>query len=163
MRPADRWEALGQRIKTRKPGNHILLVVPSEKPCKFYGIDLNSWISDTVQTIQQNTDRPIIIRTKGTRNDRATHSIFADLHNAHATVTFNSVAAVESVLAGVPVITFAPTAASPVAETQITNIEHPFMPDPDFVFIWASGLAYGQYHISELKDGSVYKLIYEYS
>lgn len=162
-RPSDRWDALGYNIKTRKPGDHVLLVAPSEKPCKFYGIDLLSWVSDTVEKIKQHTDRQIIIRMKGTRRDRLSHSIFKDLHNAHAVVTYNSVAAVESVLEGIPAITLAPTAANPVAEMHIENIENPFMPDTDLVYKWACGLAYGQYHIDELKDGSAYKLIYEYS
>lgn len=162
-RPSDRWESLGYNVKTRKPGSHILLVAPSEKPCKFYGINMETWISETVQSIKQYTDRPIIIRMKGTRKDRLSRSIFEDFNNAHATVTYNSVAAVESVLEGIPVITLAPTAANPVAESQLINIENPFMPDPDLIHTWASGLAYGQYHIDELKDGSAYKLIYEYS
>jgi hypothetical protein len=161
--PSDRWEALGQPIKPRKPGKHVLLVVPSEKPCKFYGIDLQAWIANTVELIKKHTDRPIIIRMKGTRRDRLTRSIFEDFVNAHATVTLNSVAAVESILEGIPAITLAPTAADPVAERQIANIENPFMPDPEMIFQWASGLAYGQYHIDELKNGSVYKLIYEHS
>lgn len=162
-RPSDRWDAIGYKIKKRKPGNHILLVLPSEKPCKFYGIDLHSWIQDTIQLIKLHTDRPIIVRTKGSRRARLHDSIFNALDTAHATVTYNSVAAVESILEGVPVIPLAPSAASPVSEKQIVNIENPFMPDPDLVYTWASGLAYGQYHIDELKDGSAYKLIYEYS
>ena len=43
-RPADRWLALDLKLQTKqKKGNHILVVVPSEKPCKFYDLDLDSW------------------------------------------------------------------------------------------------------------------------
>ena len=162
-RPSDRWDKLGIKINPRKPGRFVVLVTPSEKPCKFYGIELETWISNTVSLIEQNTDRPIILRRKGSRRDRLQNSIYSDLENAHAVVTYNSVAAVECILEGIPAITLAPTAADPVSEKNIANIETPYMPDIDFVHSWASGLAYGQYHIDELKDGSAYKLLYEHS
>ena len=162
-RPSDRWDKLGININPRKTGRFVVLVAPSEKPCKFYGIDLETWISNTVSLIEQNTDRPIIIRRKGSRRDRLQNSIYSDLENAHAVVTYNSIAAVECILEGIPAITLAPTAADPVSEKNITNIETPYMPDIDLVHRWAFGLAYGQYHIDELKDGSAYKLLYEYS
>ncbi len=162
-KPSDRWDKLQLKIKPRTPGKFIVLVTPSEKPCKFYGIDLETWISETVSLIEQYTDRPIIIRRKGSRRDRLQHSIYADLVDAHTVVTYNSVAAVESILEGVPAITLAPTAADPVSEKLIENIENPHTPDVDLVYKWASGLAYGQYHIDELKDGSAYKLLYEHS
>jgi hypothetical protein len=161
--PSDRWESLDYEIKSRSTGKNVLIVAPSEKPCKFYGIDLQNWIDETIHVVKQQTDRPIIIRMKGTRKDRMAHSIFADFRDAHVTITYNSVAAVESVLEGVPAITLAPTAADPVAEKHIANIENPFYPDKDLIRAWAAGLAYGQYHIDELKDGSAYKLIYEHS
>lgn len=161
--PSDRWESLKYQVKSRNFGRHVLLVVPSEKPCKFYGIDLQNWIDEVTQNIKQYTDRPIIIRMKGTRRERLSQSIFDDFKNAYVTVTYNSIAAVESILEGIPTITLAPTAADPVAEKHIENIENPYFPNSDLIHTWASGLAYGQYHIDELKDGSAYKLIYEYS
>lgn len=161
--PGDRWEKLGIPLKERRPGNYILLVLPSEKPCKFYDINLDKWVSETISEIQKYSDREIVIRKKGSRKDRLSDPIENHFFNAHVTVTFNSIAAVESIINGVPAITLAPTAANPVSEKYISNIENPFMPDIDLVYEWVSGLAYRQYHIDEFKDGSAYKLLYEYS
>src|SRR6056300_1039555 len=59
-RSDDRWKQLSHIIHKRKQGKHILLVTPSEKPCKFYGIDRNTWVEQTINTIAQYTDRPIV-------------------------------------------------------------------------------------------------------
>lgn len=160
-RPDDRWRKLEYLIEKRKPGRHILLVTPSEKPCKFYNIDLDTWIETTVQEIKKYTDRPIVVRNKAPRQTRIVKTIFDDLNNAHALVTFNSIAAVESVLYGVPAFTLAPTAADPVCDKDLSLLETPTVQDEQQINKWAHHLAYGQYHISEFKDGSAYKLLYE--
>ena len=161
--PTDRWESFNYKISNRKFGSHILLVTPSEKPCKFYGVNLEEWISSTIAAIQKYTDRPIVVRNKTPRNKRLAHSIYEDMADAHAVVTYNSVAAVESVLEGVPAFTLAPTAADPVCDKDLSLLETPTLFDKDLIYQWACHLAYGQFHIDEFKDGSAYKLLYEYS
>ena len=105
-RPDDRWKRLDYPIGTRKHGNHILLVTPSEKPCKFYGIDKDTWVSDTIAEIKKHTDRPIIVRDKAPRPQRVIKTIFDDFDSiATLLVTYQSVAAIESVLFGVPAFT----------------------------------------------------------
>ena len=159
-RPSDRWEALKYKIEKRKKGGrHILLVLPSEKPCKFYGIDIDEWKDKTIAQLQLYTDRPIKIREKQNRFTRLRNTIFDDLQNAHALVTYQSIAAVESVLFGVPAFTLAPTAADPVANKNLANIEKPEKFDKDYIYSWACHLAYGQFHINELKDGTAHRII----
>jgi hypothetical protein len=158
-RPDDRWRKLDYTISKRKSGNHILLVTPSEKPCKFYGIDRDTWVNDVILEIKKHTDRPIIIRDKAVRQQRIVKTIFEDLENCHALVTYQSIAAVESVLYGVPAFTLAPTAADPVCDKKLTLIETPTQQDEDKIYKWACHLAYGQFHIDEFKDGSAYKLL----
>lgn len=153
-RPDDRWRKLGYSIEKRKQGTHILLVTPSEKPCKFYGIDRDTWVEQTVTKIKKYTDRPVRIRDKASRQERIENSIFQDLTDCHALVTYQSIAAVESVLFGVPAFTLAPTAADPVCDKDLSLIEHPTGQDPDKIYKWACHLAYGQFHIDEFKDGS---------
>lgn len=161
--PTNRWDSFNYIISDRKVGKHILLVTPSEKPCKFYGINLEDWISSTITKIQEYTDRPIVVRSKSSRRERLTHSIYEDLSGAHAVVTYNSVAAVESVLEGIPVFALAPTAADPVCNKDLSLLENPTVFDKDLIYRWACHLAYGQFHIDEFRDGSAYKLLYEYS
>lgn len=160
-RPDDRWRKLDYQIEPRKTGNHILLVTPSEKPCKFYGIDLGTWKQETIEEIKKYTDRPIVIREKASRRQRLNNTIFDDLKNCHALVTYQSIAAVESVLHGVPAFTLAPTAADPVCDKNLSLIETPTVQDIDKIYKWACHLAYGQFHIDEFKNGSAYRLLLE--
>lgn len=156
-RPADRWQRLDYPIRERKQGTHILLVLPSEKPCKFYGIDAQEWKLETIARLKLYTERPVIVREKQPRRQRIEKSIFDDLRGCHAMVTFQSVAAVESILFGVPAITLAPTAADPVCEKNLANVENPFWADRITREKWAHHLAYGQYHVQEFRDGTAYK------
>jgi len=158
-RPDDRWRRLDYPIHKRKTGAHILLVTPSEKPCKFYGINKIVWVKETINNIKKYTDRPIIVRDKAPRQQRITRTIFDDLKNCHALVTYQSIAAVESVLYGVPAFTLAPTAADPVCDKDLSLIETPNVQDADKIYKWAHHLAYCQYHIDELKNGHAYKLL----
>lgn len=158
-RPDDRWKKLNQEIQPRKNGTHVLLVAPSEKPCKFYGIDLQEWIDKTVNVIKKYTDRPIIIRQKNNRPTRIENPIFDQLKDCHALVTYQSIAAVESVLYGIPAFTLAPTAADPVCDKDLSLIENPTEQDRDKIHKWAHHLAYGQFHIEEFKNGDAYKIL----
>jgi hypothetical protein len=158
-RSDDRFKKLRINIENRKQGSHILLVTPSEKPCKFYGIDKDSWIENTVQEIKKYTDRSIVIRDKAPRPQRIIKTIYDDLLECHALVTYQSIAAIESVLFGVPAFTLAPTAADPVCDKDLSLIENPTVQDKDKIYKWACHLAYGQYHIEELKDGTAYRIL----
>lgn len=159
-RPDDRWKRLDYPIhKLRNNGHHILLVTPSEKPCKFYGINRDQWVADTVAEIQKRTDRPIIIRDKEVRQQRINKTIFEDLYKCHALVTYQSIAAVESVLYGVPAFTLAPTAADPVCDKDLDRLENPTVQDKDKIYSWACHLAYGQFHIDEMRNGSAYRML----
>lgn len=160
-RPDDRWKRLDYTIEKRKQGKHILLVTPSEKPCKFYGIDRDTWVIETVAEIKKHTDRTIVIRDKAIRQQRINKTIFEDLDNAHALVTYQSIAAVESVLYGIPAFTLAPTAADPVCDKNLSLLENPTRQENDKIYKWACHLAYGQFHNNELKNGKAWKILNE--
>jgi len=162
--PADRWEALKLPIENwKKTGSKIIIAAPDEKPCKFYGIDKDQWIADTVLTLKKCTDREIIVRDRAKlrihriENDTLKQALDNDVF---ALVTYNSVAATESVLYGIPAFTLAPSnAAGPVACQDLSKIETPFYPSKDQVFEWACHLAYGQYHVNELKNGKALAML----
>ena len=158
-RPDDRWKRLDVNIVPRKQGKHVLLVTPSEKPCKFYGIDRDTWVEETIQTIKKYTDRPIVVRDKAPRQQRIVTTIYDDLKDCHALVTYQSIAAVESVLYGVPAFTTAPTAADPVCDKDLSLIDQPTVQDKDKIYKWACHLAYGQFHNDEMKNGTAYKIL----
>lgn len=165
-RPEDRWRRFGIKMsKWKRSGRNILLALPDDKPCKFYGIDRQQWIDSTVSKLKTLTDRPIVIRERAARRqDRQANSFVQALDNdVFAVVTYNSIAAVESIIHGIPAFVLAPThAASPVASRDINLIDSPFYPDDDLRHQWACHLAYGQFHASELANGTAIRILKQY-
>lgn len=162
-RPSDRWQRFGIKLQPRRHGRRIIVALPDEKPCRFYGIDRDQWINQTVAAIKAHTDRPIVLRERApNRLDRVVTDPLRKMleDDVHALVTFNSVAAIESILAGVPAFVLAPThAASPVANRDLAQIESPHWADSDKLHAWCCHLAYGQFHVSELKSGQAYRML----
>jgi len=170
--PKDRFEWIsGSKPYLRFPGwkkngRAILVVTPSEKPCKFYGISRDEWLTDTLDTLKQHTDRPIIIRDKVNRRDRVgSGSIYHQLDEDQifAVVTYNSIAATEAIGYGVPCFTLAPNAADYFCEKDLTKIETPKYEDYDKVRRWQNWLGYCQYLPKEMRDGVAMKHIERYN
>lgn len=163
-RPDDRFRQFKKDFQPwKKNGRKILIATPDEKPCKFYGVDKDQWVLDTVKSLQQYTDREIVVRERAPKRiDRiATDTLQAALDNdVYALVTFNSNAATEAIFHGIPTFTLAPAnAASPVSLQDLSQIEKPYYPDKDKLYAWACHLAYGQFHLSELKTGKARDLL----
>jgi hypothetical protein len=77
-------------------------------------------------------------------------------------VTFNSVAAVESIFAGVPAFVMAPShVAEPVASKDLSCIESPVWAEKDTLDAWCHSRDYGQYHVRELRDGTAFRMMQE--
>jgi hypothetical protein len=74
-------------------------------------------------------------------------------------VTFNSIAAVESLIYGKPVFTMGPNAAQPLSNTNLTQIEDPFIPSLDEVHNLLCNLAYQQFTVQEMKDGTAWDML----
>jgi hypothetical protein len=163
-RPPDRWQRHQIAMPKRTHGTHIVIAAPDAKPCIFYGINLEQWLEQTMATLRQHTDRPILVRQRNpNRQTRLANDFTASLQDVHAVVTFNSIAATESILAGVPVFVLAPTnAALPMANRDLANIEQPWFPHTDQIHAWACYLAYGQFHNNELQDGTALKILKEW-
>lgn len=166
-RPSDRWDRLKITARPfKRTGREVLVVAPDDKPCTFYNTTLDAWLAQTVNTIQQNTDRPIVVRHRKPgmiKHNRDTETSFdTALTTAWAVVTFNSNAGTESILNGVPVfVTQAANAARPLALDDLSKIESPYYPTDDEVRAWASHLAYGQFHNNELENGTALRILTE--
>ena len=163
-RPDDRFKRFNKQFNPwKKTGTKILIAAPDEKPCKFYGTTQEEWIKQTVDTIKQHTDRPVIVRERSkNRIDRVIHNTLQEAldDDVFALVTFNSVAAIESVFHGIPAFTLAPAnAASPVALQDLSKIDTPYYPDQDKLYAWGCHLAYGQFHVNEMKTGKALEML----
>ena len=171
--PSDRWEEICkidprcQWKGWKKKGKKILVVVPNRKSCVFYGYDTEPyangekpWLMNTIETIKKYTDMEIVIREKGSRSARHHHSIFDALDEGiFATVAFNSIAALESVIYGIPSFVAVPCAASPLALTDLSRISTPFYPDESVVQQHCASLAYGQFTHEEIANGTAWRLL----
>lgn len=163
-RPNDRFKKFNKKFQPwKKDGLKILIAKPDEKPCKFYGIDLEQWVQDTINVLKQYTDRPIEVRERAPKRiDRiSTDTLQQALDDdVFALVTFNSVAATEAIFHGIPTFTLAPSnAASPVSLQDLAKINEPYYPDADKLYAWACHLSYGQFHVSELKTGQAMEML----
>lgn len=168
--PSDRWiKLLEQDPNLEFTGwknykNKILFVPPNPKACKAFNINYDEWMEETKQEIQQYVDLPIETRIKGSRTDRNhKNTIYDALKGAYAVVTFNSIAALEAVLYGVPAFVSVPCAASPLASNDLSKLKEPFYPEEEIIKKQCYNIAYGQFTVQELQNGTAWKILQERS
>jgi len=154
----DRFLKTGVTLTHARPGRHILVCPPSQKAMNYWGLDLQEWLQNTVAEIEKYSNRPIIIREKAGRDHRVNVDTMemALSRDVHCMVTFNSIAAVESLIYGKPVFTTGPkgtNAAEPLSNKDIKNIDDPFMPDMEQVRNLMCNLAYQQFTVHEMRNG----------
>ena len=151
------------QLKPRSYGRNILLAPPSAKSFTIWDIDQQQWIQDTIMKIQQYTDRPVVIREKRSREERMTVDTMDEAlsRDVHCLVTYNSVAAVEAVMAGKPAICLGPNAAQQVSSRTLEDIDHAFFPDDDLREAWLRHLSYSQFTFMEMSDGTAWRILNE--
>ncbi len=160
-RPRDRLAATGVGPRKFRPGRNILLAPPSQKLLMCYGIDLDTWLQDTIDNLRLYTDREIIVRNKASRSVRqSTDTMEMALEkDVHCLVTFSSIAAVEAILCGKPAITLGPSIANCITSTSLKEIEKPYIPALDEVEEWLAHVAYCQFTEYEMRDGTAWKIL----
>jgi hypothetical protein len=126
-----------------------------------FGLDLETWMQETIETIKTYTDRPIIVRNKVSRRERtATDTMEMALANdVYCLVTFNSIAATEAVLLGKPAFTLGPNAAHAVSLSDLSLIETPKIPTVEEVEAWAAHLSYCQFSEAEMRNGTAWRIL----
>jgi len=165
--PDDRWKKLiGQDPTLQWSGwknynKKILLVLPNPKATKFYNIDYDQWVSETTEKIKTYSNLPIEVRVKGSRSDR--NNVYS-IYNAFdtgvfATVSFNSIASLESVLYGIPAFVSVPCAATPLTSTDLSMLKNPYKPDTDIIIKQCRNISYGQFTTEEIANGTAWKII----
>lgn len=134
-RPEDRWQALGKALMPWKTGSKVVIVPPSE----------------TVRALFGPCELPAGIESK--KDGKPVTEKFPD---AGVIVTWNSVAAVEAVIAGIPCVVYGESAAKPVASPSVDDIRTPDRQE------WAKSLAYGQFTLKEMEAGVAWKVLCAY-
>jgi hypothetical protein len=169
--PPDRWlNLLKQDPRLQWPGwknynKKILLVLPNPKACRYYDIDCEQWIEETTEKIKIYSDLPIEVRVKGSRSERNHgYSIYSAFDSGvYATVSFNSIASLESVLYGIPAFVSVPCAASPLASTDLSMLKNLYRPSQETMTKQCQTLAYGQFTQEEIANGTAWKILNETS
>lgn len=162
--PPDRYIKANGYTKKFTSGSKILVVPPSDKAMNFYGEDLDVWMTKTIAEIKKYTNRPIEIRLKKTRKERVFEDTIQQAlqNDVHCIVTYNSIAAVESLMEGKPAFVLGQNAASPLCLNDLSKLETPLIPTEDEVYYLLCNLAYHQFTQGELQDGTAWRLVQEW-
>jgi hypothetical protein len=160
-RPADRLARCHYRTKPRSTGSKILIAPPSQKSLSMWNMNPEQWVAETIEQLQQHTDRPIEIRLKRPRSERLAENTMEQAldDDVYCLITYNSVAAVEAIMLGKPAITLGPNAAAVVSNTRVESIENLFFPDDDLRHQWLRHLSYSQFTFAEMTDGTAWRIL----
>ena len=144
----------------KRTGNTILVCPPSAKSALYFnGFDVNEWTRKTVKRVKKNTGKKVRVREKPrSRTDRLVYNtIQSDFDNdVFALVTYNSIAAIEAVLHGVPIFTLGPNAARPMGLKDLSKIDNPIYPDREK---WLRHLSYGQFTVPEMSSPKIWRVL----
>ena len=128
----------------RTQGDHILICLQRDSGWSMKGLDMHTWVRQTVHDIRQHSNRPIMIRCHpkapvnlddvlampGIAVSAPASTLRQNLQGAWATVFFNSSSCVASVLDGVPIFAQdADCVGWSVANADLADIEKPVTPD----------------------------------
>jgi hypothetical protein len=177
-----RWQKISRDLNLnlkpwRTSGNHILLCLQRNGGWSMGGFSSIDWMNLTIASIRKYSNRPIIVRAHP--GDKKIKSILKinhknvslstnenlvdDLRGAWATVVYNSSPSVASIIEGVPAFltdTIPQHSQSfDVANTDISNIENPVMPDKQ---PWVERLAMCHWNFDELKSGEAWQFFKKY-
>lgn len=165
-RPLDRLERCERYagkliLKPFTAGRKIIIAPPSPKSLSLWNMDFQRWLDDTVAELKKHTDRPIEVRLKRDRPDRLVNDTMEQClaDDVHCLVTYNSVAAVEALMLGKPVITLGPNAATQLARHDLSEIENLLVPTEDQRMAWLAHLSYSQFEYREIENGYAWSIL----
>jgi hypothetical protein len=174
-----RWRKISRDLNVtlkdyRTSGDHILICLQRNGGWSMGGVDIQDWAIQVINTIRQYSDRPIVIRPHP--GDRASRdsirpgnpncrikfskhirlsnnpSLVDDLKNCWAAINYNSSPVVGAAIEGIPIFVSDPVKSqcSEIANTDLTQIENPRLPDRQQ---WAERLSMFHWNFDELRSG----------
>lgn len=152
-------------LKPYKQGQKIIVCGQVPWDASVQDTVHEEWLDKTVHALQLHTDRPIVFRPHpkcqlppidGT--EYSTKLLLEDLKNAWAVVTFNSNAAVESLIEGVPVFAFDKgSMVWDVCNKKLGKIEEPELFDREQ---WLNDISYTQWTPQEMREGKAWNHLF---
>ena len=168
------------------PGS-VLIMCQLPGDSSLRGQRMSEWLLDTIETIRAQSDRKIVVRlhpgmsAKGrsefygeiggilfrnykniTWKTGLTTTLKQDLATADVCVTYSSGAAVDAVLAGVPVIAMDEgNFAWPISSNVLCDISSPRRASDDEVQAWLTTLANSQWTTQEMHQGHTWSHVEE--
>jgi hypothetical protein len=174
-----RWQKISKNLNLslkdyRISGDHILLCLQRNGGWSMGSYDVQDWAIQTINTLRQHTDRPIVIRAHP--GDKASReyldprnpkcrikfskavrlstnvNLVDDLKNCWAAVNYNSSPVVGAAMEGIPifVMDIARSQCAEIANTDLSQIENPQLPDRQQ---WVERLSMFHWNFDELKSG----------
>lgn len=160
--PADRLRLLESMPQPwRTTGNKILVVESSDYHHRMLGADRNSWRDHVTNELAKHTDRPVEYRAKvmDRKGRDSVYDLLMSSTDYYCVISDSSAAAVESVWAGVPIITLNRHITTAVARTQVSDINNLYRgPIGD----WLCALTYSQFTKKEMQNGTAWRIIEKY-
>jgi len=177
-----RWnkisQSLGISLKPWKTsGEHILLCLQRNGGWSMGGLDVITWMNQTILKIKQYSSRPIIVRSHpgdkkiknvlkiNHKNVRLSTNVNLtdDLQSAWATVVYNSSPSVASTIEGVPVFLTDPipqqSQSFTVANYDLSQLESPVYKDRQQ---WVERLSMCHWNFEELRSGEAWNFFRRY-
>jgi hypothetical protein len=174
-----RWRKISNNLNIhlkdyRTTGEHILLCLQRNGGWSMGSLDVQDWALQTINTIRQYSNRPIVIRahpgdkasreyldprnpkckikfSKAVRLSSNTNLV-DDLKNCWAAVNYNSSPVVGAAIEGVPIFVsdLVKSQCAEIANTDLSQIENPKLPDRQS---WVERLSMFHWNFDELKSG----------
>jgi hypothetical protein len=164
----DRPRKLKISLATQFKSNpNIIVALQHDRSLQVAGVNLGTWLQNTINGLKDHTDRPITVRPHprsslslnnlppGVQVERPnklknTYDSY-DMHfDCHAVVNYNSGTGIEAGIAGVRPIVESTSLAHPIA-INYADIEKPYDIDRD---IWLTQICHTEYTVDELHRGA---------
>jgi hypothetical protein len=163
----DRAKTLGLHLEPwQHTGDKIVIATQRADSEQWAGQpEINQWVSTTIDTIRQYSQRPIVVRPHPRYRINVETNIelpikvpntydqfnFAQsLKSTWAVVNWNSGPGVQAVINGVPAFVGSSSLASSVANLNLSQIESPLRPDRES---WLNQIAHTEWTVNEIASG----------
>lgn len=161
--PADRLQNIDYfKIEPwQTSGDYVLILAPNPAPLQLYQqhTDVLKWCIDTKNEILKYTDRKVFIRFKESSKSRGKDSLSKYLKDCHAVISLQSIGCVQTICKGIPTYNLAESCLDGLGNFSIKDIENPVKPDNRYE--WLKSLAYGQFTIDEIENGTAINILQE--